>query len=35
MEFEKEATGIAQNRTEFVPTPERRGRCAAILADGL
>lgn len=35
MEFEKETTGIAQNRTEFVPTPKRRGGGAAILADRL
>ena len=31
MQFEEEATGIAQNRTHLVATPKRCGRCSTIL----
>jgi hypothetical protein len=33
MEFEEEATGIAESSAEFVAAPERCGRRAAVLAD--
>lgn len=35
MEFEEQAAGIAENRTDFVSSPERSGRGGAVLAGRL
>ncbi len=35
MEFEEQAAGIAENGTDFISSPERRGRGGAVLAGRL